>query len=196
MASAAVRECGATALVSKTSQPEIDTDRLYRDYGAAVARWATKLARSAVEAEDIVQEVFLVVHRRLGELPELRSPAPWLFRITENIVRRRWRTQLRTGKSRAGIAEQAPQTAPSPLDELERRRMLQRLEAAMRDLHAEDRKLLWMCDVRRMPTASVTALTGIKPQTLRVRRFRARMQIAQRLRDESPMNDVSLREEK
>jgi RNA polymerase sigma-70 factor (ECF subfamily) len=191
MSTVAVRECGATELVRETVQPEMDTARLYRDYGAAVARWATKLARSAQEAEDIVQEVFLVVHRRLGELPELRNPAPWLFRITENIVRRRWRTQLRSGKSRAGMAQQAPQTAPSPLDELERRRMLQRLDSAMRSLAAEDRKLLWLCDVRRMPTSDVTALTGIKPQTLRVRRFRARMQIAQVLRDEgtAPAND-------
>jgi RNA polymerase sigma-70 factor, ECF subfamily len=168
-----------------TETPAFETATLYRDYGAAVARWATKLARSAHEAEDIVQEVFLVVHRRLGELTELRSPGPWLFRITENIVRRRWRNQLRTGRSRVGMMEQAPETAPSPLDELERRRMLQRLESALGDLHAEDRNLLYLCDVRRLPTSSVTAMTGIKPQTLRVRRFRARMQIAQRLREEN-----------
>jgi RNA polymerase sigma-70 factor, ECF subfamily len=170
--------------------PATETARLYRDYGAAVARWATKLARSAHEAEDIVQEVFLVVHRRLGELTELRTPGPWLFRITENIVRRRWRNQLRSGRSRVGMLEQAPDSVPSPLDELERRRMLQRLESALGDLAAEDRKLLYLCDVRRLPTSSVTALTGIKPQTLRVRRFRARMQIAQRLRDENQADTI------
>jgi RNA polymerase sigma-70 factor, ECF subfamily len=170
--------------------PATETARLYRDYGAAVARWATKLARSAHEAEDIVQEVFLVVHRRLGELTELRSPSSWLFRITENIVRRRWRNQLRSGRSRVGMMEQAPETVPSPLDELERRRMLQQLEKALGDLHAEDRKLLYLCDVRRLPTSSVTAMTGIKPQTLRVRRFRARMQIAQRLRGENQAKAV------
>ncbi len=169
-----------------TDSAPVDTASLYRDYGAAVARWATKLARSAVEAEDIVQEVFLVVHRRLGELTELRTPGPWLFRITENIVRRRWRNQMRSGRSRVGMMEQAPEAALSPLDELERRRMLQRLEQALGDLAVEDRNLLYLCDVRRLPTSDVTALTGIKPQTLRVRRFRARMQIAQRLREESP----------
>jgi RNA polymerase sigma-70 factor, ECF subfamily len=137
-----------------------------------------------------VQEVFLVVHRRLGELTELRSPAPWLFRITENIVRRRWRNQLRSGRSRAGMLEQAPEAAPSPLDELERRRMLQRLEQALEELGDEDRELLYLCDVRRLPTSDVTAMTGIKPQTLRVRRFRARAQIAQWLRDDKPANET------
>jgi RNA polymerase sigma-70 factor (ECF subfamily) len=175
----------STALAPRTEVCEPDTAQLYRDYGSAVGRWATKLVRCAVEAEDIVQEVFLVVHRRLGELPEIRNPAPWLFRITENIVRHRWRNQLRSGRSRVGMMEQTQEAAPSPLDELERRRMLQSLEKALGDLGAEDRNLLYMCDVRRMPTSSVTALTGIKPQTLRVRRFRARMQIAQRLRDQS-----------
>jgi RNA polymerase sigma-70 factor, ECF subfamily len=167
-------------------KPEYDTDQLYRDYGVAVARWAAKLGQSPSETEDTVQEVFMVVHRRLGEVPELRNPASWLFRITENIVRRRWRDQLRTGRSQVGMVEETPATAPSPLDELERRRMLKKLEAAMGDLPAEDRRLLWLCDVRQLPTSSVTALTGIKPQTLRVKRYRARMQIAQRLRDDAP----------
>jgi RNA polymerase sigma-70 factor (ECF subfamily) len=188
------RSPAAAAVPVPAPAPEVsapvDTAALYRDYGAAVARWATKLARSAHEAEDIVQEVFLVVHRRLGELTELRSPAPWLFRITENIVRRRWRNQLRSGRSRVGMMEQAPEAAPSPLDELERRRMLQRLEQALEELGAEDRNLLYLCDVRRLPTSDVTAMTGIKPQTLRVRRFRARAQIAQWLRDDKPANET------
>jgi RNA polymerase sigma-70 factor, ECF subfamily len=186
----------ALARESQAPESEAETARLYRDYGAAVARWATKLARSTVEAEDIVQEVFLVVHRRLGEIPELRNPAPWLFRITENIVRRRWRNQLRSGRSRAGMMETPPEMAPSPLDELERRRMLQQLQKALDGLGDQDRELLYLCDVRRLPTSSVTAMTGIKPQTLRVRRFRARMQIAQTLRDETQTARLSVEQEK
>ena len=160
-----------------------DTARLYRDYAPAVTRWASKLTRSSSEAEDVVQEVFLVAHRRLPELPPLRNPAPWLFRITTNVVRHRWRDQRRRiGGQRVPLPETAA-TGPSPLEVLERRRQIDRLEDAMSTLHAEDRRLLWLCDVRCLPTSRVTELTGIKPETLRVRRFRARMQVARRVRE-------------
>jgi RNA polymerase sigma-70 factor (ECF subfamily) len=173
------------ALTSSTDAPVFDTARLYRDYAAAVARWASKLTRSSSEAEDVVQEVFLVAHRRLPELPPLRNPAPWLFRITTNVVRHRWRDQKRRMVNQRVPMPETAATGPSPLEILERNRQIDRLEQAMSTLHAEDRRLLWLCDVRCLPTSRVTAMTGIKPETLRVRRFRARAQIARQVREQT-----------
>jgi RNA polymerase sigma-70 factor, ECF subfamily len=173
------------ALTSATDAPAFDTARLYRDYAAAVARWASKLTRSSSEAEDVVQEVFLVAHRRLPELPPLRNPAPWLFRITTNVVRHRWRDQKRRMANKRVPMPETASTGPSPLEVLERNRQIDRLEQAMSTLHAEDRRLLWLCDVRCLPTSRVTAMTGIKPETLRVRRFRARAQIARQVQEQT-----------
>jgi RNA polymerase sigma-70 factor, ECF subfamily len=167
------------------TEPTFDTARLYRDYAAAVARWASKLTRSASEAEDVVQEVFLVAHRRLPDLPPLRNPAPWLFRITTNVVRHRWRDQRRRMGGRRVPMPETAATGPSPYEVLERNRQIDRLERAMSTLHAEDRRLLWLCDVRCLPTSRVTAMTGIKPETLRVRRFRARAQIARQVQEQT-----------
>jgi RNA polymerase sigma-70 factor (ECF subfamily) len=170
----------------------LDTGRLYRDYAVAVTRWAGRLARSASDAEDIVQEVFLVVERRRATLPPLHNPAAWLYRITANIVRRRWRDKTRHALAAAQLLEAFIDESPSPLDDLEHRRTMERLDEAFGSIGAKDRRLLWLCDVRRMPTSRISALTGIKPQTLRVRRFRARMQIARRMRDwEKPSNRQS-----
>jgi RNA polymerase sigma-70 factor (ECF subfamily) len=162
---------------------DLDTGRLYRDYAAAVTRWAGRMARSASDAEDIVQEVFLVVERRRGSLPMLRNPAAWLYRITANIVRRRWRDKTRHALARAQLQESFVDESPTPFDDLEHRRTMERLDRALGAIGAKDRRLLWLCDVRRLPTSRISALTGIKPQTLRVRRFRARMQVAQQMRD-------------
>jgi RNA polymerase sigma-70 factor (ECF subfamily) len=162
---------------------QLDTARLYRDYATAVTRWAGRLARSATEAEDIVQEVFLVVERRRSSLPPLRNPAAWLYRITANIVRRKWRDSSRHALAHTQWLEGFVDESPSPFDDLERRRQMERLDEALASLGSKDRRLLWLCDVRRLPTSRISALTGIKPQTLRVRRFRARMQIARRIRD-------------
>ncbi len=170
---------------SPDTTPAFDTARLYRDYASAVARWASKLTRSSSEAEDVVQEVFLVAHRRLPELPPLRNPAPWLFRITTNVVRHRWRDQRRRMVNKRVPMPETAATGPSPLEILERNRQIDRLERAMSTLHAEDRRLLWLCDVRCLPTSRVTAMTGIKPETLRVRRFRARAAIARHVQEQT-----------
>jgi RNA polymerase sigma-70 factor (ECF subfamily) len=165
----------------KSPPGPVDTDRLYRDYGAAVARWAGRLAAPS-DAEDITQEVFLVVERRRATLPPLRCPAAWLYGITLNLARRRWRERSRQAEVRAQWRDEpADDDRPSPFDELESRRRLQRLEQAMAGLPTVDQHLIWMWDVERLPTARISALTGIKPQTLRVRRFRARSKIARRL---------------
>jgi RNA polymerase sigma factor (sigma-70 family) len=164
-------------------EASLDTGRLYRDYATAVVRWAASLSRSPVDAEDIAQEVFLVVERRRSCLPDLRNPASWLYRITANIVRRRRRDRNRRGLARAQWLDEVANDIPSPFDDLEKRRQMESLDKALGSLGAQDRKLLYLCDVRRMPTKQISALTGINPHTLRVRRFRARMQIARRMRE-------------
>jgi RNA polymerase sigma-70 factor (ECF subfamily) len=164
----------------------LDTARLYREHAGAVRRWAGRLSRTAAEAEDIVQEVFLVVERRRATLPPLHNPGAWLYRITTNIARRRWRDDSRHAQARAQWLEAQVDDTPSPLDDLERRRLMQRLDQAVASLGPKDRRLLWLCDVRRLPTSRISALTGIKPETLRVRRFRARLQLARRMRQGRP----------
>src|SRR4051812_49371200 len=141
---------------------DLDTGRLYRDYATAVTRWAGRLARSAADAEDIVQEVFLVVERRRATLPPLQNPAAWLYRITANIVRRRWRDKTRHALAASQLLDAFIDESPSPLDDLEHRRTMERLDLALGSIGAKDRRLLWLCDVRRMPTSRISALTGIK----------------------------------
>jgi RNA polymerase sigma-70 factor, ECF subfamily len=162
----------------------LDTAQLYRDYGVAVARWASRLASSPLDAEDIVQDVFLVVERRRGKpLPPLRNPSAWLYRITHNIARRRWRDKYRrvTAAASAHWLDEAVDETPSPFDDLERRRSMECLQRAFVALGPRDRRLIWLCDVQGVSTERICALTGIRPQTLRVRRYRARLQITRRI---------------
>src|ERR1700749_3765924 len=74
-----------------------DLDALYRAHVDAVARWAGRLAGPGLDLEDIVQEVFVVVHCRLSEFRGDAALTTWLYEITARVVRdrrrhrRRWR---------------------------------------------------------------------------------------------------------
>lgn len=162
-----------------------DTERLFRDWAPAVGRWAARLSGSACDTDDIVQEVFLTVHRQAPALGRLRSPPAWLLQITRNVVRHVWRTRARVARREgAPGVDTLVAPAPDPLEELERRRAVEQLEAALRDLDERYRDVYVLCEVKGLPPGEVAALTGLKPETLRVRRFRARRQMAERLGDQ------------
>jgi RNA polymerase sigma-70 factor (ECF subfamily) len=168
---------------SPSSSSHDDIERLYRDYGAAVSRWATQMAGSRSDAEDIAQEVFLVAHRRRSDLPALRNPAAWLFRIVENVARHQWRRRKRSRLTVVGELPELPDARPTPLDQLEQRRLMAHLDRALARLRKEDRQLLLRAETPPAAGASwLGELVGINPQTLRVRRHRARVKIASWLR--------------
>jgi RNA polymerase sigma-70 factor (ECF subfamily) len=159
-----------------------DTAQLFRDHATDVCRWATRLLGSSSDAEDIVQEVFLTVHRQQSAVSQLRSPPAWLLQITRNLVRHAWRSRSRAARLAAACdRDELVAPTPDPLANLERRRAAAQLEAAVATLDARSRQVWWLTEVDGLPTAAVAALTGLALPTLRVRRFRARRQLARQL---------------
>src|SRR5882757_7876674 len=70
-------------------------ERLYDDHAAFVARAVRRLGVNDAQIEDVVQEVFLVAFRRLGEF-EGRSPmTTWLYGIALRVARLHRRTSQR-----------------------------------------------------------------------------------------------------
>src|SRR5215468_8530803 len=80
------------------SVPPLDAAQLFEQHADTVAGWASRLGGPAVDVEDVVQEVFVIVHRRLERFRGNANITTWLYGITANIVyqqrrkakRRRW----------------------------------------------------------------------------------------------------------
>jgi RNA polymerase sigma-70 factor (ECF subfamily) len=85
--------------------------RLYRDHAAPVARWLSSLGVPHADVPDLVQEVFLVAHRRLGTFRGDARLETWLYAIALNVARQQ-RRQVST-RTRLSTAVQAAQP-PSP----------------------------------------------------------------------------------
>jgi RNA polymerase sigma-70 factor (ECF subfamily) len=60
---------------------------VYESYFSFVWRSARRLGVPAAHADDVVQEIFVVVHRQLAEFEGRSSIKTWLFGITLNVVR-------------------------------------------------------------------------------------------------------------
>ena len=68
---------------------------VYESYFSFVWRSARRLGVHEAQADDVVQEIFVVVHRQLAAFEGRSSIKTWLFGITLNVVRAH-RRSLRT----------------------------------------------------------------------------------------------------
>jgi RNA polymerase sigma-70 factor (ECF subfamily) len=160
--------------VGGAAPPSFDT--VYRAHARTVARWAARLGGPRADLEDVVQEVFVIVARRL---PEFRGEAPieaWLYRITRKTVanaRRRARLRRWLGLP-AERLDDHPATAPDPAAALERRQAEVRFYRLLATLPERYREVLVLFELEGLSTQEIAALTGTKLATVRVWLHRGR----------------------
>ena len=65
-----------------------DVAQLVAEHHQAVYRYAYRLTGSVHDAEDLTQQVFLVAHRKMGQLRRLDRARGWLFAILRNCFLR------------------------------------------------------------------------------------------------------------
>lgn len=136
----------------------------------ALVALARVVLAGAPEAEDVVQEAFVLAWRRLPELRRPESFEPWLRRI---VVRRCLRVlrQARPTAPLETVAEvPAPTGAETHLD----------VAAALRILAPRQRAVLYL-GAEGYSDREIGAMLGIFAATVRVHRLRARRILRRRL---------------
>ena len=93
-----------------------------RTHTPQIARWAQRLGGPRVDVEEAVQDVLLIVARRLGEFRGDAKLTTWLFRITARVAANHRRAGSRRrvwGRLTRRIEETAPIDGPEPGADLE-----------------------------------------------------------------------------
>jgi RNA polymerase sigma-70 factor (ECF subfamily) len=162
-------------------------DLLFRRWAAPLLRYLERLVRDAAAAEELVQEVFLRVHRaRDRYVPEARF-STWLYRIATNLALNELRRPRRRDPHESSDEEgAAPLAAPgSAPDELAHARRLGRaVERELRGLPERQRAALWLSAVEGLSYAEVAAVLDVTPQAVKALVHRARCTLADRLGEE------------
>jgi RNA polymerase sigma-70 factor (ECF subfamily) len=158
-------------------------DEIYRRHVRDVARWAERLGGPIVDAEEVVQEVFLTVSRRL---PEFRGDAKlttWLFRITRKMVanqRRAARRRRFWARLSNKISDATAGHGPQPGDALETRQATDRFQRVLDELSEHYRSVLVLFELEEMSTEEIARFLDRPPATIRVWLHRARGQFTER----------------
>jgi len=92
-------------------------ERIYQLYGRRVYALCLRMARNPAEAEDLTQEAFLTVFRKIHTFRGTSAFYTWLHRIAVNLVLMRLRKQPRLQASPESTGEQGEDRA-RPSEEL------------------------------------------------------------------------------
>jgi len=68
-------------------------EALYRQYNKTVYALCLRNTHNASDAEDLTQEVFLQVHRKISTLRNYSAFKSWLYRVTTNAILMHFRKQ-------------------------------------------------------------------------------------------------------
>ncbi len=155
---------------------------LYQKHFDFVWRSVRMMGASPDTADDVVQDVFLVAHRRLGDFEARASERTWLFAIARRVVsshrrslRRRFRLLVRVGHDvREGTA--------TPYDTTARSESHRALLDALAALPEDQRLVFSLTELEDMTAPEIATALGMNVNTVYSRLRIARRTLAAALR--------------
>jgi RNA polymerase sigma-70 factor (ECF subfamily) len=157
---------------------------LYRRRQGAIYRYSLHMSNSPALAEDITQEVFLVLLRDQCGYDSARGTlAGYLLGIARKLLLKQTGRGVEISIDQEGDSQVAPQLAvnPDPLGDLTHREGLEALHRAVAALPPAYRDVVALCDIEDVAYADAAEALEIPVGTVRSRLHRARGLLADRL---------------
>jgi RNA polymerase sigma-70 factor, ECF subfamily len=156
---------------------------LFRRRQADVYRFALHMSGVAAVAEDVTQDVFLIVMRDADRYQPGRSTVTaWLCGIARNCVRQRLEREGRwESLDESGGEDSRTMVHPDPLGELARTERVAMLRRAVLALPVRYREVVVLCDLGELSYAEAADALGCAIGTVRSRLHRARTMLAARV---------------
>ena len=166
---------------------------LYERHFDSVFRLGRRLAGFDVDAEDLAQEVFCVVHRKVGEFRGDAQFTTWLYRITAFTAakfRRKRKAQkvLMLDFGRETVALGAPEETPER--ELRRKQAEQTVHKVLEKLSEKKRVVLVMFELEQMSGEEISTILQVPIDTVWTRLFHARRDFARQLKQFQTIEDA------
>jgi RNA polymerase sigma-70 factor (ECF subfamily) len=151
----------------------IDTESLFREHSRFVASFLRHMGASESDLDDLLQDVFVLAHRKGGYLPGPAAPRTWLASLAIRVVVARRRTHARRPQASA-LVESLVDAGRGPADVLEARRSLERVQAALEHMSLEHRAAFILFEIEGETCESIAAMWDVPVGTVYSRLHTAR----------------------
>ena len=153
-------------------------DAIYEEQFDFVWRMARRLGVPESAADDVVQDTFVVLHRRLPEYDGETPIRRWLAGILTHVVsdhRRRYRRKDAACVPHPEESERAlPSNAPPPSAEAEQSEAVRLLDALLAEIEEDKREVLVLAQLEEMTVPEIADFLGANVNTIYARLRAAR----------------------
>jgi RNA polymerase sigma factor (sigma-70 family) len=173
------------------TDPE-EFEALFRAHHRAVLGYALRRTSRPI-ADEVVAETFLVVWRRLGDVPD--DPRPWLFGVARRCLANAHRSAARSGALADRVVAATPDhPGRDPADLVGER---DAIRIAFAQLSENDREALRLVAWEGLDSRRAATAAGCSRAAFAVRLHRARRRLGARLAalEAAPEDDAGLERE-
>ncbi len=183
-------ESDMAAATSKTAATHaaITVEGLIRDHHAALYRYAYRLCGSATDAEDIVQQAFMTVCRKLDQVREPEHVSAWLYAVLRSsFLKSRRKPQPQSAGNMELDLDQMPERndAPEFIDQ-------DQLQLALEDLPEEYKLVVLMFYFEHCSYKEIAERLDLPIGTVMSRLARGKARLRSKLWDrELPSSEIA-----
>jgi len=134
---------------------DLDFEAIYEAHLTYIWRAARRLGIDPADTDDVVQEVFLVAHRRLPEFEGRAQVKTWLFKILVRVVRHYFRTQRRKPGHRSSESPQdmdglTGSSSAGPDEAAQRAEAVRVLDGLLARLDGDKREVFVLAEIEEL----------------------------------------------
>jgi RNA polymerase sigma-70 factor (ECF subfamily) len=139
-------------------------EQVYREHADLVWRLLRHLGVADGHRDDLFHEVFLVVHRRLGDHDDRSTLPTWLFGITRNVVLHHRRNVARHLRRLTVAPEPTP--GPGPEEHVARREAHDLVAGFLATLADDQRLAFALAEIEGLRAPEIAEQLGVNLNTL------------------------------
>ena len=172
-------------MAGKLEKPDKITRECFGEYRVSLFRYClARLDGAREDADDCVQDAFLVLQKTLAEGKAVDNPRAFLYRTADNFVKRRKEANAVAAKRSLpleyaeDIAAQADPDYVKAVDETDYDLLAENLIATLSD---DEKKLYDLRYRRKTPVDDIAKLLGISPAAVSMRLLRLKEKIKKKV---------------
>jgi RNA polymerase sigma-70 factor (ECF subfamily) len=166
---------------------------LYERHRNDVARLVFRMLGRRSDLDDVIQEVFVQVHKSLKDFRGQAKFSTWLHRVTVNVVL----MYRRAARSRPVFADEPLPDGPEldsvmPDEDAERRERMRAFGRLLDRLADKKRVVFVLHELEGMSPSEIARIVGAPVLTVRTRLFYARRELEQMLAEEPSLASIKV----
>jgi len=173
-------------LESARADPAAQVEEIFRAHADFVWRALRRQGVPNADIEDAVQEVFLVVYRKVGDYVEQGALRAWLFTISRQVANHHRRSYARRERKQQALID-APIAEPEKMDGPERAEAVGVVNDFLAELGEEQAMVFYLVEIEGLTAPEVATSLGVNLNTvygrLRLARKRFEDMLAERAKE-------------